>query len=218
MARRAIKKPVRPTTRRPKTAGIGTAARSPASPPSAGTSLPAVIPPYVLAEAALQKRQQKQRWTGLPKKSKIRAKAAAICALKIQGYSTDEVAEKIGLRPASVRQYLWIAGKNGWLTTQDPHDDAEFRLTHRVVSNLDELLHARSSVTGLPDKEVTLESAKGFGVFRDHSKPQEENNQQANMLTINIITPEGPAAQMRKGTTGGVPAYVEGECVETPGS
>lgn len=215
MARKATKKPVQSVQRRKiSVRAPDSAASSPALPPSAGTSLPATIPPHIVAETALQMRQHKRRWTGLPKKSKIRAKAATICAMKIQGHSTDEIAEHLGLKPASVRQYMWIAGKNGWLTTQDPHDIAEYELTHRVVSNLDELLHARSAITGLPDREVTLESAKGLGVFRDHNKPQEEINQQANMLTINIITPEGVRGEVRPGTTRGTPAYLEGDIVQ----
>lgn len=192
--------------------------------PPPGTTLPAVIPPAldmssppVRAEIALIQRQQKQRWTKLPKKSKIKAKVAAIISMKVQGMSTDEIATQLGLKPASIRQYMWIAGKMGWLTTHDPHDVAENVLVHRAVSNLEELLHSRNIVTGLPDKDVTLETIKGLGIFKDYSKQPEQANQQANVLTINFLTPPGgqlPA--VRVDNVGGQPAYVEAEIVAPP--
>lgn len=225
MARKALKRRVsaaggkrrgKPRQAAPRTAGTTS---PPGTPPSPGQALPAVIPPDlsfppVKAELALIERQSKQKWTGLPPKSKIRAKAAAIVALKIAGKTNEEIAAEVGLSERSLRQYLWIAGKNGWLTTQDPHEVAGSVLVHRAVSNLEELLHARNAVTGLPDKEVTLESLKGLGVFKDHSKQEAPTNQQANMLTINVVMPEGAQAQVRPGTTMGSAAYVEGEVVD----
>lgn len=191
--------------------------------PPLGTTLPAVIPPPpidltsppVRAEIALIERQRKQRWIKLPAKSKIKAKVAAIVSLKVQGFTTEEISTQLNLKPASVRQYMWIAGKNGWLTTHDPNDVAENVLVHRAVSNLEELLHARNIITGLPDREVTLETVKGLGIFKDYSKQQEAPNQQANVLTINFLTPpSGPLPTVRLDNVGGVPAYVEGEVVK----
>jgi DNA-binding transcriptional regulator LsrR (DeoR family) len=144
----------------------------------------------------------------------MRAKAAAIMALKIQGHTNEEIAEQVGLSVRSLRQYLWIAGKNGWLTIHDPHEYAENVLLHRVVSNLDELLHARNAITGLPDKEVTLELAKrGLEPFKE--RPMEAPVvQQANQLSINIVMPEGKLPQMREGSGGGAAAYVDGDVVK----
>lgn len=200
------------------------ASGSQGTPPPPGTTLPAVVPPPPLdltsppvrAEIALIERQKKQRWINLPAKSKLRAKVAGIIALKVQGLSTEEIGQKLDLKPASIRQYMWIAGKNGWLTTNDPHDVAENVLIHRAVSNLEELLHSRNVVTGLPDKEVTLETIKGLGIFKDHSKQQESPNQQANVLTINFLVPPsgGPLPTVRDENVGGVPAYVEAEVVK----
>lgn len=185
-------------------------------PPPPGTALPTamIVPsPAVAAELHVIEKTRKQKWTGLPKRSKIRKFASAIVALKVQGRSTEEIAEELGLRPKTIRQYMWIAGKNGWLTTADPHEQAESVLVHRVVSNLDEWLHARNEKTGLPDKEVMLEAAKGFGIFKDH-KETPEISQQANVLSINIQMPTAVSMPARPDAMGGAPAYVEAEVVK----
>lgn len=224
---RKSKKPVKATGgKHPKGQAAPRAAKTSGSlATSPDTTLPAVIPPAPLdlssppvrAELALIQRQRKQRIRNIPKNSKIKAKVAAIVSLKVQGHSTAEIATLLDLKPASIRQYLWIAGKEGWLTTADPIDVAENTLIHRAVSNLEELLHARNAATGLPDKEVTLETVKGLGVFKDHSKASDQPNQNANVLTINFQFPkhEGPLPTVRAENVGGAPAYVEGEIVKT---
>lgn len=187
----------------------------PGTPPP-GSALPAMLPPPLAAEAALQKRQGQQKWTGLPKKGKVRKTVSAIIALKVQGYSTNEIAEQLQIKPASVRQYLWIAGRNGWLNTQDPHEKAHSELVHRAVSNLEEWMHARDARTGLPDKEITLEAAKGLGIFGGGPAQQQEH-QATNILAIQITMPQGGnLPQMREGNAGGSPAYVEGEVIHAP--
>jgi hypothetical protein len=185
--------------------------------PPPGSALPAtILPPPLAAEVALQKRQATQKWTGLPKKGKVRKTVSAIIALKVQGYSTNEIAEQLQLKPASVRQYLWIAGRNGWLNTQDPHEKAHSELVHRAVSNLEEWMHARDARTGLPDKEITLAAASGLGIFGGGPAQQQES-QATNILAIQITMPQGGnLPQMRDGNAGGTPAYVEGEVLNVP--
>lgn len=164
---------------------------------------------------AVHKQRQKQRWTNLAPNSKMRAKAAQICALKIQGKDNDEISKIVGLAPRSLRQYLWVAGKNGWLTSADPQDDVDYRLAHRAVSNLDELLNARDVRTGLPDKDITIQTLRGTGIFRNHdAKPAEGTQGQQNVLQINIQTPTERVSVIRPGTMQGVPAFIEGEQVE----
>lgn len=218
MARKTGKKPTKVDRSRPK-AAVPTVVAAPQAPPPV-TALPAVIPPRDFspperAEIALIQRQAKQRIRGIPKSGKIRNKVVAIVSLKLQGFSTVEIGEQLGLKPASIRQYMWIAGKNGWLTTADPHDVADNILVHRVVSNLEELLHSRNVATGLPDKEVTLEAAKGFGIFKDHTKAEAPAAQQANVLTINFQFPkqDGPLPTVRAENVGGSPAYIDAEVV-----
>ena len=206
MAKKAVKRRGKPQGKKPE--GIP----APGLPPPEPVIEP-VLPPPVRAEVALQKRQKAQKWTGLPKQGKVKKTVSAIVALKVQGYSTNEIAEQLSLKPASVRQYLWIAGRNGWLTTQDPHEVAHSQLVHRAVSNLEEWLHARDGRTGLPDKEITLESLKGLGVFGSGER-QASDSGQTNILAINITMPQGAnLPTMRDGNAGGEPAYQEGEII-----
>lgn len=224
-------------SKKPTKAAKGSKSRKSLDTPASGTAMvvssPASLPPLVpstspmpvslapiMAEAALQERQRKQKWTGLPPKSKIRKKAAQIMALKIEGHTNEEIAAIVGLAPRSLRQYLWIAAKNGWLTIHEPDEDVSLRLAHRAVSNLDELLHARDKDTGLPSQTITLETLKGTGIFRDHSsKGQAEAQVMPSMaLQINIIAPDGAALpQMKAGSTFGTPAFIEGQVADGKG-
>lgn len=176
---------------------------------------PAALPPdspAVRAELALIKRQSEEKWIGPERPTKLRKTVAAIIALKVQGCSNNEIAEQLNLKPKSISQYMWIAGKKGWLNTADPHTYAEHALVHRVVDNLHDLLHARNMVTGLPDKEVTLEAAKGFGVFKDHSKT-EQAPVAPGVLAIQVVLPTGDLPKVRAGAISSTPNYVEGSVV-----
>lgn len=215
MAAKRLPRPVQ-LTKQPgntRAVGVGRTDSLPASPPSPVSVSAATLPPLslpALAESRLVDKKRKQRWTNLPQKSRMRKKAAIIVAMRVQGHTNEEIAKAVGLAERSLKQYLWIAGKNGWLNTYDPNDDLEFNLAHRVVSNLDELLHARHGTTGLPDKEVTLETAKGIGLFKNHDIAKTEVMPQQNILQIQIQIPEGAnLPKLRAGTTGGVPAYLE---------
>jgi uncharacterized protein YdbL (DUF1318 family) len=191
--------------------------------PSAPATLPGIpppgsalvtIPPAIQAERALQERQRRQKWTGLPKQGKVRKTVAGILALKVQGFNTNEIAEQLNLKPASVRQYLWIAGKKGWLSTSDPHEIAHSQLVHRAVSNAEEWLHARDARTGLPDKEFTIEAMKGFRLFNTGGPAEQSEQHATNVLAIQITMPQsGNLPQMREGNAGGQAAYTEGEVI-----
>lgn len=226
MARKRSKKPIKTAGGKQTKASLAQAAprvvldaSSPVSLPPLGdpsaavVTLPNVSP--ALVNEIVQEKRQKQRWINLSPNSKMRKKAAQICALKIEGKDNDEIAKIVGLAPRSLRQYLWVAGKNGWLTSADPQDDVDYRLAHRAVSNLDELLHARDP-RGMPDKEITLATLRGTGIFRNHdAKPAEGMTGQQNVLQINIQTPNADSVQViRPGTMQGTPAFIEGEKIE----
>ena len=186
-------------------------------PPPPGSALVPVSPPLA-AERALQERQSKQKWSSkhLPKRKKMRDTVSVIMAMKIQGHSTTEIAETLKIKPASVRQYMFIAGREGWLDSRDPHEIAHSQLVHRAVTNLEEWLTARDGRTGLPDKEVTLESLKGLGIFHAQGgSASQPEAQQTNVLAIQITMPQNTATlpKMREGNDGGNPAYTDGEVI-----
>ena len=185
----------------------------PGTPPPGSAG--AAIPPPIAAELAQIERNKK--WAVIPAEGKIHQTVKAIQVLRQDGFSTQEISEKLGIKPASIRQYMWIAGKNGWLNPLDPYEKAHSELVHRAVSNAEEWLHARDSKTGLPDKEFTLEAMKGFGIFGSGPAQQSEQGH-TNVLAINITMPTGGnLPTMRDGNAGGVGAYVDGEIVHASG-
>ena len=191
----------------PKAQPLDAAQGLPGPPPPGSAG--AAIPPPIAAELALQERHKK--WAVIPAEGKIHQTVKAIQVLRQDGFSTQEISEKLGIKPASIRQYMWIAGKNGWLNPLDPYEKAHSELVHRAVSNAEEWLHARDSKTGLPDKEFTLEAMKGFGIF---GSGQQSEQGHTNVLAINITMPTGGnLPTMREGNAGGIGAYVDGEVV-----
>jgi hypothetical protein len=197
----------------PKVQPLDAAQGLPGTPPPGSDR--AAIPPPIAAELAQIERNKK--WAVIPAEGKIHQTVKAIQVLRQDGFSTQEISEKLGIKPASIRQYMWIAGKNGWLNPLDPYERAHSELVHRAVSNAEEWLHARDGKTGLPDKEFTLEAMKGLGIFGSGPAQQSEQGH-TNVLAINITMPTGGnLPTMRDGNAGGVGAYVDGEIVNASG-
>lgn len=157
--------------------------------------------------------------TPLPKNSVMRQKALAIMAMRLAGHSNEDIAKDLGLSEKSLNQYLYMAGKHGWIPRKkgfaDPKDDLEFSLAHKVVQNLREAMddETRNGKTGMPVKtEIALEVAKGT-IFKKFS----EGSQAApptNVLAIRIEMPPGPPQEIREGTTGGRGRWIEATVTE----
>ena len=151
-----------------------------------------------------------QKVRQMPKNSVVRQKALAILALRLAGHDNETIAKELNLSERSLNQYLWMAGKNGWIPRKrgfiDPKDDLEFDLAHKVVKNLGDLLDSDDAET---KKEVTLEVAKGtlFKRFGD----QNTQAPQTTVLAVRIEMPAGEPTIIRDGTTGGRGRWLEGE-------
>jgi hypothetical protein len=157
--------------------------------------------------------------TTLPKNSVVRQKALAIMAMRLAGHSNEEIAKDLGLSERSLNQYLYMAGKHGWIPRKkgfvDPKDDLEFSLAHKVVQNLREAMddETRNGKTGMPVKtEIALEVAKGT-IFKKFSEGQQAAPQ-TNVLAIRIEMPPGPPQEIREGTTGGRGRWIEATVTE----
>ena len=101
----------------------------------------------------------------IEKNSVVRKKAVAIVAMRAQGFSTEEIATELRIKPASVSHYVWQATKSGFLLNRrgeslftDPKDRIEFELAHKAVRNMNEFLDSTNTRVR---KEFTLEIAKG---------------------------------------------------------
>lgn len=126
---------------------------------------------------------------GPPKKkgkhTKIPRQLAAIVACRTEGMTDPEIAEKLGIAIGTVRQILQKARKQNFLS--DIVDRLEDRAVPTAVDNL---------IRGLDreDKDYTLATLKGLGVFRTHTVGKQENvGAVSNELRVVIEMPTLPA-------------------------
>lgn len=156
----------------------------------------------------------------LPKESVQHQKALSIVAMRVAGLTTEEIAKALNIKPASVNQYMWLAGKNGWLPKRgggfaDPKDRMEYQIAHKVVRNIDEMLDSQDLDTR---KEVTMETAKGtlFKKFGEVAAAPTSTNM---VIAIRMERPTSTIElpPIREGTTGGQPKYIEADVVAVDG-
>lgn len=139
--------------------------------------------------------------------SSIRDKVMIILPMRHSGMSFEEIAEHLKLSPRTVKDYIHIAGRNGWLDLTDPKEKIDYQLIHKVVRNLDEMLDS-------PDPEVkervTMKTAEGT-VFKQYGMQIGQVMPASTILAIKIEMPPGVQSEPREDALGGVPAYIEAE-------
>lgn len=161
------------------------------------------------------------------KMSVVRKKAVAIVAMRAAGYTTDEIAAELKLKPSSISTYIHRATKEGFLVNKhgsmlhDPTDQVEYELAHKVVRNLNAALD--DTLVTIADgemkpvskemREVTLEVARGT-LFKKFDQPHEAPLPSMQILAIKVDMPTNGQVQAREGTIGGVP-YVDGTIEES---
>lgn len=151
--------------------------------------------------------------------SKSRKMVARILVLKLAGKKTAEIAKKLDTSPDTIRHYLWLAGKNGWLDADkmmmvDPSEQLAFSAAQKTVRNIGLSLDGRML---MPQQfEMTLETAKGLGLFKTHTAQKIEGVMAIPSLEVNIMMPAGAAgyAPPIDGSLGGTPAYIDGETID----
>lgn len=161
------------------------------------------------------KRAPRMKQPKAPKDSKVYKSVMAIIALKAQGQTTKEIAETLQISVHTVKQYLFRAGKKGWLNISnfdDPQDQLDVVLKSKVIRNVDEFLDER-------DKEVTL---KVFDHFKPAAGPELQQLPQAMVLQVKVDLPQmlvqSSTIQIRAGTVGGNLARgipLDAEIIET---
>lgn len=199
MSKRRKRAKTVPTTRAAKPAAIPGTALVPASlPPQVATATPPVPSP-------------KRDTTVLPPKSLVRLRVLEIVKMRIEGKTNDEIAAALNVKPATVRQYMFLAGKNGWLKKHavDPADRLEHEIAHKVVRNLDEMLDSSDEAR----RDVaTLKVADGM-LFKKFAAEAAAPPPLA-VIGIRIEMPAGVApGPIREGTTGGAPRFIDAEVV-----
>ena len=139
-----------------------------------------------------------------------------ILALKVGGATYEEISSVMGLTPATVKQYLYEAGKKGWLTSRDditPQEALEFDLSHTIVQNVRSALGGKSLTD--QQQEMTIVAAKGIGLFKNHEVSKAETSVQMNVLSVKMVVAEGEALPVAPGSMGGTPGFIEGVAIDT---
>lgn len=183
------------------------------STPEGGTPPPAAVgPPPQLSKGV-------ERWRRSAD-SKMRKRVAKILMYKLQGYKGPAIAKKLGMSEDNVRHYMYIAGKNGWLNASgtaltDPAEELAFNASHKAVRNINLALDGVALPPGM--QEMTLETAKGLGLFKNHSAIKSEGAAPSNMLIVQFEMPRGehpdpPKEALPMGGTG--MNYLEGAVID----
>lgn len=145
-----------------------------------------------------------------PEDSKIKRAAVEILMMRAAGISDEEISKITGLTQGTIRTYVYRAAKNGWLKNfTSAREEIETSVAAKVVRNIHAMLDDNTEPE--TQKEVTLEVfkgtlAKGF----DQVAAAPVANQ--NVLAIKMeFAPGAPNVTIREGTTGGNPAWIDGE-------
>lgn len=144
--------------------------------------------------------------------SSIRTTALKIVAMRQAGLGEDEIALALGLKRSTLAGYVYKAGRNGWLDSDDPHDRLEYQVLHKVVQRLDEALDSNGVLmNGMPVKtQVALKTAEGT-LFKKFGQEQ-ATTMPTTVVAIKVEMPAGvQVTEIREGTTGGAPAFIEAE-------
>ena len=161
-----------------------------------------------------------KQWWYRPADSKARKIVDKIVVHRAAGRSDADIAKLVKTTEASVRQYVYLARKNGWLDDEDAPVDLEAELAldvdRKVVRNIGAALDGQ--MTNWQTHEMTMAAAKGRGIFKTHEKSDGAVQTALPVVAIQVIMPTIGAEDQRPEITeadmGGVPAYTDGEVEE----
>lgn len=137
---------------------------------------PATIEAQV--EGALEKLESE----GVPLKAQdnsARARIAQWIILKGKGMKNQEIAQQMGIQPATLSTLIRRAKKAGWLVLESPEERLEYELLPMAVDNISHFLSIR-------DKQVSLEVAKGAGLLKTHQALKVDGDTARTNLSLNI--------------------------------
>lgn len=174
---------------------------------SNGTGAPKELPP------------EQQYWFRT-RESKTFKTFQKIVVMREAGRPDADIAKRLNTTAPSVSQTMWIAKKNGWLDADGEEVDVEAELAinidRKIVRNISASLDGE--MTNWQTHEMTMQAAKGRGMFKNHEVSKGEGGQQLQVVAIQVVMPPiGAGDQMpeiREDQMGGVPAYVDGEVLD----
>lgn len=202
----------RPTT--PAHRGSSTAPIRPATRSSAPAS-PEPYPDYRVKNRKIAFRPRKAF-----KDTRVYKVAMAVVALRAQGLKGEAIAEQLGIPANTVSTYLKRAVARGWLNLHSfdqSEDKVEYVLVDQAIKNAQSLLSEG-------DKEMTIETLKGTGVFKQHQAVKVDQRSEIGMaLRVQFELPPAAAAipssiAVRPETVGGARSTdvpIDAEIIET---
>ena len=174
-----------------------------AAPPSGELTAALSIPAKASAASPVPYRKP-------PKGSKLRKTAMQIIAMRMHGFSDDEIAPAVGLKNAqSVKTYVWRASKQGWLTGEidSPKDKLDYDVMHKVVRNMEQAL---DSADDERRDRMAVKIAEGT-LFKQYDAEAAQNRPPLTQLAVMVVMPEGNAPTIREGAAVGVGNVMDAE-------
>jgi hypothetical protein len=133
-----------------------------------------------------------------------------ILALRVAGLDEGQIAEQLSLGKGTIRNYIYLAGKHGWLNEDvmmaNPVERIEYGLLHKVVRNLDASLDSDDKAERAQVTEKLFDAT-----LAKHWAPVVASGQAQTLVAIRIEHPQGPPQVIREGTVQGISAWTEGE-------
>ena len=108
-----------------------------------------------------------------------RDRVAEWVLLRSQGMKNVDIAAKMGIQASSLNTLISKSVREGWLIFESPADRLEYELAPKVVDNIKHFLDEK-------DKQVTLETAKGLGLFKTHQALKVEGDGAPAVIAIKI--------------------------------
>lgn len=113
----------------------------------------------------------------------LKARLAQVAAFKAMGLKLPEIAERLGLAYSTVKNIVYEGNKQGLIQYDDPFERFENQIIPKVVDNIEYWIDQK-------DKKMTIEAAKGAGVFKAHQAIKVEGQAPQTVLALKIEMPE----------------------------
>lgn len=130
----------------------------------------------------------------------FKARLAQIAAFKAMGLNLIEIAERLDLAYSTVKNIVHRANKQGLIQYDDPFERFENQIIPKVVDNIEYWIDQK-------DKKMTIEAAKGAGIFKAHQAIKVEGQVPQTVLALKIEMPEASGLESK---------VVEGHIVGKP--
>lgn len=115
-----------------------------------------------------------------------------------------DIAQKMGIGRQTLYHHIQKATREGWLKYSDPSERFEMEIVPKVVDNINHFID-------LKDKQMTIEAAKGAGIFKSHQAVKVENDAPQAVLALKIETAPGAEVKIMAGSIVGRGREVVGE-------